>query len=132
MAQRCFQRTRVDWLWPFMTAGQASNDDPRLNPPEEEIASLTCRRVLVAVAEKDTLRERGCLPPRPLQRLLCAHCHRRRGNAGGVGGRGPRLPPLQPAARHQQEAHGEHRALHQPASKAYDTRCPSPAVYGRI
>jgi len=50
----------VDWLWPFVTAGQASNDDPRLNPPEEEIASLTCRRVLVAVAEKDTLRERGC------------------------------------------------------------------------
>ncbi|RLN35293.1 putative carboxylesterase 13 [Panicum miliaceum] len=51
---------RVDWLWPFVTAGQAGNEDPRLNPPDEEIASLTCRRVLVAVAEKDTLRERGC------------------------------------------------------------------------
>ncbi|KAG2631379.1 probable carboxylesterase 5 [Panicum virgatum] len=50
----------VDWLWPFVTAGQASNDDPRLNPPDEDIASLTCRRVLLAVAEKDTLRERGC------------------------------------------------------------------------
>ncbi|RLN33910.1 putative carboxylesterase 13 [Panicum miliaceum] len=50
----------VDWLWPFVTAGQASNDDPRLNPPDEEIASLKCRRILVAVAEKDTLRERGC------------------------------------------------------------------------
>ena len=43
-----------------MTAGQAGNEDPRLNPPDEEIASLTCRRVLVAVAGKDTLRERGC------------------------------------------------------------------------
>ncbi|RLN35182.1 putative carboxylesterase 13 [Panicum miliaceum] len=39
---------------------EASNDDPRLNPPDEEIASLTCQRVLVAVVEKDTLRERGC------------------------------------------------------------------------
>ncbi|KAG2639703.1 hypothetical protein PVAP13_2KG032000 [Panicum virgatum] len=50
----------VDWPWPFVTAGQAGNDDPRLIPPDEEIASLTCRRVLVAVAEKDTLLERGC------------------------------------------------------------------------
>ncbi|RLN36107.1 putative carboxylesterase 13 [Panicum miliaceum] len=47
----------VDWLWPFVTAGQASNDDPRLNPPDEEITSLTCRRVLVVVAD---VRERGC------------------------------------------------------------------------
>ncbi|CAM0145143.1 unnamed protein product [Urochloa decumbens] len=51
--------SRVDRLWPFVTAGQAGNDDPRINPPDEEIASLACRRVLVAVAEKDTLRERG-------------------------------------------------------------------------
>ncbi|RCV09353.1 hypothetical protein SEVIR_2G025400v4 [Setaria viridis] len=49
----------VDRLWPFVTAGQAGNEDPRLNPPDEEIASLTCRRFLVAVAEKDTLSERG-------------------------------------------------------------------------
>ncbi|KAJ1253958.1 hypothetical protein BS78_K149400 [Paspalum vaginatum] len=50
---------RVDRLWPFVTAGQASNDDARINPPDVEIASLACRRVLVAVAEKDTLRNRG-------------------------------------------------------------------------
>jgi acetyl esterase/lipase len=50
---------RVDRLWPFVTAGQAGNEDARLNPPDEEIASLTCRRVLVAVAGKDTLRDRG-------------------------------------------------------------------------
>ncbi|CAN6170773.1 unnamed protein product [Urochloa humidicola] len=49
----------VDWLWPFVTAVQAGNDDPRINPSDEEIASLTCRRVLIAVAQKDTLRERG-------------------------------------------------------------------------
>ncbi|CAN6212992.1 unnamed protein product [Urochloa humidicola] len=51
---------RVGLLWPFVTAGQADNDDPRLNPPDEEIASLRCQRVLIAVAEKDSLRERGC------------------------------------------------------------------------
>ncbi|CAL5091651.1 unnamed protein product [Urochloa decumbens] len=51
--------TRVGLLWPFVTAGQADNDDPRIDPPDEEIASLACRRVLVAVAERDTLRERG-------------------------------------------------------------------------
>ncbi|KAF7005395.1 hypothetical protein CFC21_020524 [Triticum aestivum] len=49
----------VDKLWPFVTAGGAGNDDPRINPPDEEIALLTGRRVLVAVAEKDTLRDRG-------------------------------------------------------------------------
>ncbi|KAF8731311.1 hypothetical protein HU200_016365 [Digitaria exilis] len=51
----------VDRLWPFVTAGKAGNEDPRINPTDEEIASLTmtCRRVMVAVAKKDTLRERG-------------------------------------------------------------------------
>ncbi|XP_044361940.1 probable carboxylesterase 12 [Triticum aestivum] len=49
----------VDRLWPFVTAGQAGNDDPRIDPPASEISSLACRRVLMAVAGKDTLRERG-------------------------------------------------------------------------
>ncbi|KAF6998406.1 hypothetical protein CFC21_014528 [Triticum aestivum] len=49
----------IDRLWPFVTAGRLGNDDCRVNPADEEIASLTCRRVLVAVAEKDTLRDRG-------------------------------------------------------------------------
>ncbi|WVZ61716.1 hypothetical protein U9M48_011545 [Paspalum notatum var. saurae] len=56
-----FPADRVDRLWPFVTAGQAGNDDARINPPDEEIASLACRRVLMAVAEKDTLRDRGVL-----------------------------------------------------------------------
>ncbi|KAF7005940.1 hypothetical protein CFC21_021021 [Triticum aestivum] len=49
----------VDKLWPFVTAGQAGNDDPRINPPDGEIALLTCRRVMVCVAGRDTLRDRG-------------------------------------------------------------------------
>ncbi|XP_020149142.1 probable carboxylesterase 5 [Aegilops tauschii subsp. strangulata] len=49
----------IDRLWPFVTAGRLNKNDPRVNPLDEEIASLTCQRVLVAVAEKDTLRNRG-------------------------------------------------------------------------
>uniref|UniRef100_A0A8R7P9D0 Alpha/beta hydrolase fold-3 domain-containing protein n=2 Tax=Triticum urartu TaxID=4572 RepID=A0A8R7P9D0_TRIUA len=49
----------IDRLWPFVTAGRLDKNDPRVNPLDEEIASLTCRRMLVAVAEKDTLRDRG-------------------------------------------------------------------------
>ncbi|KAF7046144.1 hypothetical protein CFC21_055195 [Triticum aestivum] len=49
----------VDRLWPFVTAGQAGNDDPWIDLPTSEISSLACRRVLVTVAGKDTLRERG-------------------------------------------------------------------------
>ncbi|KAF0905288.1 hypothetical protein E2562_003886 [Oryza meyeriana var. granulata] len=48
-------------LWPFVTSGQAGNNDPWIDPSVEEIASLTCRRALVAVAEKDFLRDRGRL-----------------------------------------------------------------------
>uniref|UniRef100_A0A452XHD3 Alpha/beta hydrolase fold-3 domain-containing protein n=1 Tax=Aegilops tauschii subsp. strangulata TaxID=200361 RepID=A0A452XHD3_AEGTS len=48
----------VDRLWPFVTAGQAGNNDPRIDPPASEV-SLACSRVLIAVAGKDTLRDRG-------------------------------------------------------------------------
>ncbi|CAN6180209.1 unnamed protein product [Urochloa humidicola] len=90
--------SRVDRLWPFVTAGQAGNDDPRINPPDEEIASLTCRRVLVAVAESDTLRERGL--------RLFGRVRDRCTVDGGGGeatlvvsrGGGPWLAPLQPVA----------------------------------
>lgn len=54
-----FTPERIDRLWPFVTAGRLGGDDPWVNPQDEEIASLTCRRVLVAVADKDGLRERG-------------------------------------------------------------------------
>ncbi|XP_047042814.1 probable carboxylesterase 5 [Lolium rigidum] len=49
----------VEKLWPLVTAGQAGNDDPRIDPPDEEIASLKCRRALVALAGKDIFRHRA-------------------------------------------------------------------------
>ncbi|XP_051210951.1 2-hydroxyisoflavanone dehydratase-like [Lolium perenne] len=54
-----FKPDGVDRLWPYVTAGKLGHDDPRVCPVDEEIASLTCRRVLVAVAGKDTFRYRG-------------------------------------------------------------------------
>ncbi|WOK92891.1 2-hydroxyisoflavanone dehydratase-like [Canna indica] len=48
-------------LWMFVSGG-AGFDNPRINPLAEgapSLASLACRRVLVAVAGKDTLRDRG-------------------------------------------------------------------------
>ncbi|BAT01643.1 probable carboxylesterase 2 [Oryza sativa Japonica Group] len=50
---------RLDALWPYVTGGAAGNDDPRIDPPAEDVSSLPCRRALVAVAEKDVLSERG-------------------------------------------------------------------------
>uniref|UniRef100_A0A0E0AKR8 Alpha/beta hydrolase fold-3 domain-containing protein n=1 Tax=Oryza glumipatula TaxID=40148 RepID=A0A0E0AKR8_9ORYZ len=55
-----FPPYKVDELWPFVTAGQAGNDDHRIDPADHEITSLSCRRVLMAVAGMDTLRDRGC------------------------------------------------------------------------
>jgi acetyl esterase/lipase len=49
----------VERLWPFVTAGQAGQDDPRIDPPDEEIASLKCRRALVALAGNDIFRHRA-------------------------------------------------------------------------
>ncbi|CAL4993709.1 unnamed protein product [Urochloa decumbens] len=49
----------VDTLWPFLTAGTAGNDDPRLNPPPELVMALPCRRALITVASKDLVRDRG-------------------------------------------------------------------------
>ncbi|KAL6656565.1 hypothetical protein ACP70R_004345 [Stipagrostis hirtigluma subsp. patula] len=54
-----FEPEWVDKLWPFLTAGAADNDDPRLNPLADQVASLPCRRALVAVAAKDLARDRG-------------------------------------------------------------------------
>ncbi|KAK7376881.1 hypothetical protein VNO80_02299 [Phaseolus coccineus] len=52
----------VDRLWPFVCPESPDNEDPRVNPVGEgapSLAWLGCRRVLVCVAEKDVLRERG-------------------------------------------------------------------------
>ncbi|CAJ1972671.1 unnamed protein product [Sphenostylis stenocarpa] len=52
----------VDRLWPFVCPDSPNNDDPRVNPVGEDAPSLAwlgCRTVLVCVAEKDVVRERG-------------------------------------------------------------------------
>ncbi|XP_039797833.1 probable carboxylesterase 2 [Panicum virgatum] len=49
----------MDALWPFLTAGADGNDDPRISPPAEQVASLLCRRMLVGVAAKDVVRDRS-------------------------------------------------------------------------
>ncbi|RDX76068.1 putative carboxylesterase 2, partial [Mucuna pruriens] len=54
----------VDRLWPFVCPALPDNDDPRVNPVGEgapSLAWLGCRRVLVCVAEKDVLSDRGWL-----------------------------------------------------------------------
>lgn len=52
----------MDRLWPFICPSNSDNDDPRVNPVAEgapSLAALGCGRVLVCVAEKDVLRDRG-------------------------------------------------------------------------
>ncbi|CAN6175492.1 unnamed protein product [Urochloa humidicola] len=66
----------IDALWPFLTAGAAGNDDPRIDPPAREIASLPCRSALVAVAEKDVVRDRGCRYAALLRRGAGERCRR--------------------------------------------------------
>lgn len=54
----------MDRLWPFVCPSAPDNDDPRVNPVAKGAPSLVglgCRRVLVCVAEKDMLRDRGWL-----------------------------------------------------------------------
>ncbi|KAK5839757.1 hypothetical protein PVK06_008594 [Gossypium arboreum] len=52
----------VDRLWPFLCPANQDNNDPRVNPVSTDgpsLVGLGCRRVLVCVAEKDVLRDRG-------------------------------------------------------------------------
>ncbi|KAK3039413.1 hypothetical protein RJ639_027662 [Escallonia herrerae] len=58
------QVNKSDWdrLWAFVCPSSPENDNPRINPMAEGAPSLVglgCRRVLVSVAEKDLLRDRG-------------------------------------------------------------------------
>lgn len=57
-----FKAEDFDTLWPFVCPGTVGLDDPRLNLLAEgapSLAKLGSRRVMVSVAEKDLLRERG-------------------------------------------------------------------------
>ncbi|KAF8377526.1 hypothetical protein HHK36_030908 [Tetracentron sinense] len=54
----------VDRLWPYVCPSMPDNDDPHINPVAAGAPSLLglgCFRVLVCVAEKDVLRDRGWL-----------------------------------------------------------------------
>ncbi|KAK2992283.1 hypothetical protein RJ640_020276 [Escallonia rubra] len=49
-------------LWPFVCLSNPDNDDPRINPVAEgapNLVGLVFKRVLVSVAGKDLLRDRG-------------------------------------------------------------------------
>lgn len=58
------RKKMVDKWWSFVCPSDKGNDDPLINPFVEEapgIEGVACDRVLVTVAEKDILRERGKL-----------------------------------------------------------------------
>lgn len=58
------RKEMVDKWWDFVCPSEKGNDDPLINPFVEEapgLEGLGCEKVLVMVAEKDILRERGKL-----------------------------------------------------------------------
>ncbi|KAK3423191.1 hypothetical protein EUGRSUZ_F00244 [Eucalyptus grandis] len=58
------KRAELDWIWPFVCPSTPDSDEPWINPMADgapRLAGLGCRRVLVCVAEKDLLRDRGRL-----------------------------------------------------------------------
>lgn len=61
LVQPYFGVNEVDKMYKFMCpSSSGSDDDPRLNPGvDPRLERMGCRRVLVVVAEKDGLRERG-------------------------------------------------------------------------
>ncbi|KAL6995532.1 hypothetical protein U1Q18_005667 [Sarracenia purpurea var. burkii] len=62
----------VDRGWPFVCPSSPDCDDPRINPVAAgapSLAGLGCRRVLVCVAEKDVMRDRGWVYFRALGRI---------------------------------------------------------------
>ncbi|KAK1320840.1 putative carboxylesterase 2 [Acorus calamus] len=55
-------KTMMDRIWAFVNPNSAGSDDPLINPigpGAPSLAGLGCERVLVCVAGKDTLRDRG-------------------------------------------------------------------------
>ena len=52
----------VDNYWLFVCPNTSGINDPRINPAmDSRLSSLGCTRVLICVAEKDVLKERGLL-----------------------------------------------------------------------
>ncbi len=54
-----FGGTDDDKMWLYLCPENRGLEDPRLKPTVEDLAKLGCERMLVFVAEKDHLRERG-------------------------------------------------------------------------
>ncbi|OVA10450.1 Origin recognition complex [Macleaya cordata] len=53
-------KEKVDKLWLTLCPSTTGNDDPLINPASDpNLSSLGCNKVLVCVAEKDILRDRG-------------------------------------------------------------------------
>ncbi|XP_042494463.1 probable carboxylesterase 2 [Macadamia integrifolia] len=58
------KKSFVDRIWPYVCPSNPDNDDPRINPMAADgptLVGLGCTRVLVFVAGKDVLRDRGWL-----------------------------------------------------------------------
>ncbi|KAL9391571.1 hypothetical protein Peur_015491 [Populus x canadensis] len=55
MVHPFFGGTEDDKMWLYMCPSNSGLDDPRLNPGFEDLARLGCERVLIFVAEKDSL-----------------------------------------------------------------------------
>jgi acetyl esterase/lipase len=55
MVHPFFGGTEDDKMWLYMCPSNSGLDDPRLNPGLEDLARLGCERVLIFVAEKDSL-----------------------------------------------------------------------------
>ncbi|KAJ4716343.1 2-hydroxyisoflavanone dehydratase-like [Melia azedarach] len=54
-----FGGTEDDEMWLYMCPNNGGLQDPRMNPPVEDLAKLGCERVLIFVAEKDHLNAVG-------------------------------------------------------------------------
>ncbi|WJZ83846.1 hypothetical protein VitviT2T_003491 [Vitis vinifera] len=54
------KKARVDTLWHFVCPTTSGCDDPLINPATDpQLRSLGCQKVLIFLAEKDMLRDRG-------------------------------------------------------------------------
>ncbi|XP_065864314.1 probable carboxylesterase 12 [Euphorbia lathyris] len=54
-----FGGSEDDHMWLYMCPSGSGLDDPRMNPPLEDIAKLGCEKLLIFVAEKDHLNMPG-------------------------------------------------------------------------
>ncbi|KAF8023127.1 hypothetical protein BT93_F0584 [Corymbia citriodora subsp. variegata] len=58
------RRADLEWIWPFVCPSTPDSNEPWINPMADgapSLAGLGCGRVLVCLAEKDLLRDRGRL-----------------------------------------------------------------------